>query len=78
MFYKRETTEYYNLLVPDCTNDPAIGGCVLGEFKTFLRKYYVGQVTKHKDFEIDYVVSYMWKKRNVTEFFFPEVSDLAL
>ena len=66
-----------NFLVPDCTNEPAIGDYVLVEFKTFPRKYYVGQITKNKDFEGDYEISCMPKKRNVTEFFFPEVSDLA-
>ena len=66
-----------NLLVPDCTNEPAIGDYVLVEFKTFPRKYYVGQITKNKDFEGDREISFMWKKRNITEFFFPEVTDLA-
>ena len=66
-----------NLLVPDCINEPAIGDYVLVEFKTFLRKYYVGQITKNKDFEGDLEIFFMWKKCNVTEFFFPEVSDLA-
>ena len=50
---------------------------MLVEFKTIPRKYYVGQITKNKDFEGDREISFMWKKRNVTEFFFPEVSDLA-
>ena len=63
-----------NLLVPDCANGPAISDYVLVEFKTFP---YVGQITKNKDFEGDYEISYMRKKRNVTEFFFPEVTDLA-
>ena len=67
-----------NLLVPDCTNEPAIDDYVLVEFKTFLKKYYVGQITKSKDFEGDYEISYMRKKCNVTEFFFPEVTNLAL
>ena len=58
-----------NLLVPDCTNEPAIGDYVLVEFKTFPKKYYVDQITKNKDFEGDYEISYMRKKRNVTEFF---------
>ena len=40
-----------NLLVPDCTNEPAIGDYVLVEFKTFPRKYYVGHIIKNKDFE---------------------------
>ena len=66
-----------NLLVPDCTNEPAIGDYVLVEFKTFRRKYYVGQIIKNKDFEGDYEISQMQKKRNVTEFFFPEGTDLA-
>ena len=66
-----------NLLVPDCTNEPAIGDYALVEFKTFLRKCYVGQITKNKDFEGDYEISYMRKKRNVTKFFIPEVIDLA-
>ena len=59
-----------NFLVPDCSNEPAIGDYVLVEFKTFPRKYYVGQITKNKDFEGDYEISYMQKKCNVTEFFF--------
>ena len=67
-----------NLFVPNCTNEPAINDYVLVEFKTFPKKYYVGQITKNMDFEGDYEIFYMWKKRNVTEFFFPEVSDLAL
>ena len=50
---------------------------MLVEFKTFSRKYYVGQITKNKDFEGDYEIFYMRKKRNVTEFFFPEVTNLA-
>ena len=50
---------------------------MLVEFKTFSRKYYVGQITKNKDFEGVHEISYMRKKRNVTEFFFPEVTDLA-
>ena len=66
-----------NLLVPDCTNEPAIGDYVLVEFKTFPKKYYVGQITKSKNFEGGKKISYMRKKRNVTEFFFPEVTDLA-
>ena len=66
-----------NLLVPDCANKPAIGDYMLVEFKTFPRKYYVRQITKNKDFEGDREISFMWKKRNVTEFFFPEVTDLA-
>ena len=66
-----------NLFAPDCTNEPAIGDYVLVEFKTFPRKYYVGQITKNKDFKGDREISFVWKKRNVTEFFFPEVSDLA-
>ena len=66
-----------NLLVSDCTNEPAIGDYVLVEFKTFPKKYYVGQITKSKDFESDYEISYLRKKPNVTEFFFPEVTDLA-
>ena len=66
-----------NLLVSDCTNEPAIDDYVLVEFKTFPRKYYVGQIIKNKDFEGDYKISYMQKKRNVTEFFFPGVTDLA-
>ena len=66
-----------NLLVSECTNELAIGDYVLVEFKTFLRKYYVVQITKNKDFEGDYEISYMRKKRNLTEFFFPEVTDLA-
>ena len=66
-----------NLLVLECTNGPAIGDCVLVKFNTFPRKYYVGQITKNKDFEGDYEISYMRKKRNVTEFFFPGVTDLA-
>ena len=57
-----------NLHVPDSTNEPAIGDYVLVKFKTFSRKYYVGQITKNKD---------MRKKHNVTEFFFPEVTALA-
>ena len=65
-----------NLLVRGCTNEPAIGDYVLVEFKTFPRKYYVGRITKNKDFEGDYEISCMRKKRNVTEFF-PEVTDLA-
>ena len=64
-----------NLLVPDCTNEPAIGDYML--FKTFPRKYYVGQINKNKDFEGDYEISYMRKKRNVTKFFLPQVTDLA-
>ena len=67
-----------NLLVPDCTNEPGIGDYVLVEFKTLPRRYYVGQITKNKDFEGDREISFMWKKRNVTEFFFPEVIDLVL
>ena len=63
-------------LVPDCSNEPAIGDYVLVEFKTFPRKYYVGKITKNKDFEGDYKISYMQKKRNITDFF-PEVTDLA-
>ena len=51
-----------NLLVPDCTNEPAIDDYVLVKFKTFPRKYYVGQITKNKDFEGDYEISYMRKK----------------
>ena len=66
-----------NFLVRDCTNEPAIGEYMLVEFKTFPKKYYVGQITKNKDFEGDYEISYMRKKRNVTAFFFPEVTDLA-
>ena len=66
-----------NLLVPDCTNEPAIDDYVLIEFKRFPRKYYVGQIIKNKDFEGDYEISYMWKKRNVTEFFLHEVTDLT-
>ena len=66
-----------NLLVPDCTNEPAISDYVLVEFKAFPRKYYVGQIIKNKDFEGDYEISYMRKKRNVTGFFFPEITDLA-
>ena len=66
-----------NLLVPDCTNEPAIGDYVLVEFITFPKKYYVGEITKNKDFEGDYEISCMRKKRNVTEFFFPEETDLA-
>ena len=38
-----------NLLVPDCTNEPAIGDYVLDKFKTFPRKYYVGRITKNKN-----------------------------
>ena len=68
----------FQTLVPNCTNEPAIGDYVLVEFKTFLKKYYVGQITKNIDFEGDYEISYMRKKRNITEFFFYEVSDLAL
>ena len=34
-------------------------------------------MTKNKDFEGDREISFMRKKRNVTEFFFPEVTDLA-
>ena len=49
---------------------------MLVEFKTFPRKYYVGRITKNKDFEGDYEISCMRKKRNVTEFL-PEVTDLA-
>ena len=64
-------------MLKDCTNDPAIGDYVLVEFKTFLRKCYVGQNTKNKNFEGDYEISYMRKKGNVTEFFFPGVTDLA-
>ena len=48
-----------NLLVPDCTNEPAIGDYVLVKFKTFPRKYYVGQITKNKDFESDREISFM-------------------
>ena len=59
------------------TNETAIGDYMLLEFKTFPRKYYVGWITKNKDFEGDYEISYMRKKRNVTEFFFPGVTDLA-
>ena len=59
------------------TKKRAIGDYVRVEFKTFPRKYYVGRITKNKDFEGDYEISYMRKKRNVTEFFFPEVTDLA-
>ena len=33
-----------NLLVPDCTNEHTISDYVLVEFKTFPRKYYVGQI----------------------------------
>ena len=66
-----------NLLVPDCTNEPAISDNVLVEFKTFPRKYCVGQIIKNKDFEGDYEISYMRKKRNVTEFFFLGFTDLA-
>ena len=50
---------------------------MLVECKSFPRKYYVDQITKNKDFEGDYEISYMRKKRNVTGFFFPEVTDLA-
>ena len=53
-----------------------IGDYVLVEFKTFPRKYYVGRITKSKDFEGDYEIFYMRKKRNDTEFF-PEVTDLV-
>ena len=66
-----------NLIVPDCTNESAIGDYVLVEFKTFPKKYYVGQISKNKNFEDNYEISYMQKKRNVTEFFFPEITDLA-
>ena len=50
---------------------------VLDEFETFSRKLYVGQITKNKEFEGNHEISFMQKKRNVTEFFFPEVTDLA-
>ena len=50
---------------------------MLVEFKIFSRKCYVDQITKNKDFEGDYEIFYMRQKRNVTEFFFPEVTDLA-
>ena len=66
-----------NLLGPDCTNKPSIGDYVLGEFKTFPRKYYVGQITINKNLQSNYEISYMRKKRSITEFFFSEVSDLA-
>ena len=65
-----------SLLVPDCTNEPAISDYVLVKFKAFPRKYYVGQITKNKGFEGDYEITYMRKKRNVTEFFFPGITDL--
>ena len=58
-----------NLLVPDCTNKSAIGDYMLVKFKTFPRKYYVGQITKNKDFEGYYKISHMQKKRNVIEFY---------
>ena len=58
-----------NLLVSDCTNEPAMDDYVLVEFKAFPRKYYVGRITKNKDFEGDYEIFYMRKKRNFTEFF---------
>ena len=54
-----------SLLVPDSANEPAIGDYVLVKFKTFSRKYYVGQITKNKDLEGVYGISYMRKKRNV-------------
>ena len=57
-----------NLLVPDCNNEPAIGDYVLLEFKAFPRKYYVGRITKNKDFEGDYEISYLRKKRNIIVF----------
>ena len=47
-----------NLLVPDCTNKSAIGDYVLVKFKTFPMKYYVGQITKNKDFEGYYKISH--------------------
>ena len=56
---------------------PSLGTPVLVEYKTFHKKYYVGQITKNKDFEGDYEVFYMRKERNVREFFFPEVTDLV-
>ena len=58
-----------NLLVPNCTNEPAIGDYVIVELKTFSKKYYVSQITKNIDFEGDYEISYMRKKRSVTESF---------
>ena len=66
-------------LVPDCTNEPAISDYVLVEFKTFPRKYYVGQITKNKDFEGDYEISYCTCGRNamLQSFIFPGVTDLA-
>ena len=59
-----------NLLVPDCTNEPAMGDYVLVKFKTFPRKYYIGQMTKNKDFEGDYEISYMRKNAMLQSFSF--------
>ena len=47
------------LFVSDWTNKPTIGDYVLVEVMTFSRKYYVGQITKNKNFESDYEIFYM-------------------
>ena len=60
-----------NHLVPDCTNEPAIGDYVLVEFKTFPRKCYVGRILKA-------IMKFLTRGKNaMLQSFFPEFTDLA-
>lgn len=59
--------------------EPKVNDYVLAEFegRPTLMKYYVGLITKEKDDEGDYEVSYLRRKRTSMEFFFPQVQDIA-
>lgn len=62
---------------PSLEEEPKENDYILAEFNTSPKKYYVGMITKGKDDEEEYEVSYLRKKRRTDQFFFPELQDVA-
>ena len=70
-----KTSETANF--PELNKPPEVNDFVLIEFNTLPKKYCVGKITKPKDTDKDYKISYMRKKHFSFEFFFPCIEDVA-